>query len=352
VNRLSFFLTFLGFVLGVVFILAGNPVQMTPRFLRPVRYAAAKRVFCRVRADYRIKRCFWLLTTAAATVLFLLWLMSMTAPVPDDLLIFRALVGMAVGVGIAWWLLRRREILISDLGIVGLYPNPRLIVTWEGLSGYLVSDRWLTVVLLDLQGEPVEALPFSDDQDLQDLELALRPHLRRQTNTIDGGHHLPVRTRWFLRLGFALLVLGALPLLTCVWIWRQGGAADGIFLLSIFISLAMPLALLNWSVRFRLDYFSSRGHVQVVHLTSLCQRCHYQSVCWQAGLHRQMRWRPGRGAVVPTYEEFSRRYRQKPALTADIYQACCRCLLAHLQEQDIYQVTLSPLGEKGDTTSS
>ena len=348
---MSFLLTILGIALGVTLVLVGNPVQMVPRFLRPVRYASAKRVYYRIRADYRIKRCFWLLSGAAACVLIALFLVSMMAPVPEELLPLRILVGLVVGMALAWWLLRRQEVLISRFGVVGLYPDPRLIVSWAGLSGYLVDDQWSAVLLLDRQGEPVEALPYAGLGELQDLELALRPHLRRHSEDLTQGR-LPSRTRLLLRLGFLSLLLAVAPIGGCWLLWVHGQtAADYSLLMAILVALFIPLTLLNWSLRFRQVYYGGKGHVQVVHLTSLCQRCHYQAVCWHAGLHRQIRWQPGVGAVVPAYEEFCKHYRQEPTLTAEVYRACCQCLLAHLQEQDIYQVDLRPLGEEQKASS-
>lgn len=343
---MSFTLTILGFVLGVTLVLVGNPVQVIPRFLRPVRYASAKRVWQRIRADYCIKPGFWLLSGAAAGVLLVLFLVSMLAPVPDDLLPVRILVGLVVGIAVAWWLLRWQEVLISHFGVVGLYPNPRLIVSWSGLSGYLVDDQWSTVLLLDRKGEPVEALPYGGQSELQDLELALRPHLHRQSDQDLAPGSLPSRTKLLLRLGFLLLLVAVMPIGGCWWLSMRGQtAADNGLLMAIWASLFIPLSLLNWSLRFRQTYYGSKGHLQVVHLTSLCQRCHYQTLCWQAGLHRQIRWQPGVGAVVPPFEEFRKHYRQQPTLTAEVYQTCSQCLRAHLQEQDIYQVDLRPFVE-------
>jgi hypothetical protein len=272
----------------------------------------------------------------------------MLAPVSAELLPLRILLGLLVGAALAWWLLRRQEVLISRFGVLGLYPNPRLIVAWSGLAGYRVDEIWSTVLLFDLHELAVEALPFSGAMELQELELALRPYLTRLKDRDRQPSRLPMRTQVMLGLGLASLFLALTPLVS-YWLLLAGGqtTTDDGLLMSIVLSLFLPLAVLNWSLRFRLAYYGSKGHVQVVHVRSLCQRCHYQAVCWHANLHRKIRWQPGYGAVLPTYEEFSRQYRQKrELLSPEVYQACCQCLLAHLQEQDIYQVELRPLVDK------
>lgn len=343
-SRLSLFYTFLGVALGVILVLLGNPVQMIPRFLRPIRYASAKRVSQRIRSDCSIKQGFWSLSAAALALLLLLFLVSMQVPVADELLPARIVVGLAAGLVPSWWLLRRHEILVSPFGVVGLYPNPRLIVSWSGLSGYSVDENREAVLLLNQRGKAVEALPYSGLQELQELELALRPYLSRLNSLEDDACSLPAHVRRSLHFGFFTLLISVLPIGKCWLSGTKGQMIDDQFLmLAILVALTLPLFVLNWSLRFRLVYYGSLGHVQVVHLKSLCQRCHYQVVCWKSGLHRQIRWQEGRDAVFPPFEQFRAGYRQGLNLSSEVYPVCCQCLLAHLQEQDVYQVDLRPL---------
>lgn len=346
---MSFFYTALGVALGVTLVLVGNPVQVIPRFLRPIRYVSAKRASQRIWSDCAIKQGFWSLSAAAVLILLALFLISMQVPVRDDLLPARIVVGLAAGLIPSWWLLRRHEILVSPFGIVGLYPNPRLIVSWSGLSGYAVDESRGAVLLLNQHGQAVEALPYSGLSELQELELALRPYLSRVNGLNEPAGSLPVSVRRSLNLGFVALLFSVLPLAR---FWLQGSQGQSIngqsLVLAIMLALSLPLFILNWSLRFRLVYYGSLGHVQVVHLTSLCQRCHYQAACWHSGLHRQIRWQPGIGAVFPPYAEFRTGYRQQPELDENVYPVCCQCLLAHLQEQDIYQVDLRPLVDDAD----
>lgn len=342
---MSFALTMLGMALGVVVVLVSNPIQVVPRFLRPVTYASAARAYRRVQADNRIKPGSWTLTVAAAGVLLTLFLVSMLAPVPGWLLPGRILLGLAVGLTLSGRLLRRQEVLIGSLGVIGLYSNPRLVVGWSGLSGYLIDRRHAVVLLLDQTGVPVEALLYSDLHDLLELQLALRPYLSEQTRFTASPQ--PLRTRWRLFGGFALLGLSVAPLLWAADLPLAGGPGVSQSLFpAILLALLLPLAVFDWSLRLRLTDAAARDYLQVVQFTSRCLRCHYQSICWRAGLHRMLRWQSGRGLVAPGFQVFRRRYRGTAELTLEVFQACSQCLLAHLQEQDIYQVSLQPLVRK------
>ena len=69
---MGIFLAVLGIAVGILIVLIGNPVQLMPRFMHPIRYVAVTRAYDRWRVEYSFKRPFFMLSHSAAAVL-LLW---------------------------------------------------------------------------------------------------------------------------------------------------------------------------------------------------------------------------------------------------------------------------------------
>ncbi len=339
----------LGLALGVLFVLVANPVQIMPRYMHPLRYVVVAHWYERLRAEYRVKRPFWQVTWVAAALLWLWFLVAMLAPIDNGLLLSRVVLGLGFGGLLAWTLFCRHELLLGRIGVVGFYPNARMVVTWGNLAGYLLSaDSPKSFVLVSKTGNWVEAIPFKDEDERREIELALLPHLPR----LDPGDwplpEIPRKLRRVLCSRYILLLLGTMPLVVLLikrFFFGQV-IADLHLVGAIGLAILTPLYVLNWARHWRLVYYSSLGHVSVAQLISLCSRCFYQAVCWQSGLHRRVAWGRDRQARVPTWEEFCKDFAQQPKITPDIYQACCQCLVTHLQAKDLYQIVLTPINPR------
>lgn len=343
---MGIFLAVLGIAVGILIVLIGNPVQLMPRFMHPIRYVAVTRAYDRWRVEYSFKRPFFMLSHSAAAVLLLWFFVGMMAPLNEDLALSRIVLGLGVGGFLGWYLFCRREVLFGKPGAIGFYPNPRLVVAWKALGGYALSERApRALILVDRVGNPVEAIPIVNDLEQREMELALLPYLPRLDMAEVKQQALPKNVRRALQMRYVLLLAGSLPLVGCL-IFRfvlHQEVPNIVLAVATTAAVLVPFAVFNWSQQFRLLYYSSHGHVKLAQLVSLCTRCYYQSVCWQSGLHRRIRWQQGRVAIAPSWEEFSKGFRHKPKITAEIYNTCCRCLVSHLQAQDLYHVNLVPL---------
>lgn len=342
---MGFTLAILGFALGCLMVLLSNPVQVVPRFMHSIKHVSVARIYRRWRVEYPFKRPFFTLSFLAALLLLGWFFVAMMAPVENDYLLVRLLLGVGVGGFVGWTLFCRREILLGSVGIVGLYPNPRLVVPYGRLAGYFLMEEPQAVVLVAKSGEPLEALPVRDDVERRDLELALLPHIPRLHDDDIVQRPLAATARRSLLKGHVLLLASFLPLLSFLLsrlLWQR--SVPSVYLaISIVAAIVVPLGVFDWSQRFRMLYYSSKGHVYVAQLIALCHRCYYQSVCWQSGLQRRIRWQRGVGAIVPTWEEFSQGFRHELKITPEIYESCCQCLVDHMQEQDLYRINLIPL---------
>lgn len=339
----------LGLALGCLLVLIGNPVQIMPRYMHPLRYVVVARWYQRLRAEYRVKRPFWQLTFVATGLLTFWFLVAILAPVDESLLLSRVVLGIGLGGFFAWSLFCRHELLLGRIGIVGFYPNARMVVTWGNLAGYLLfTDTPQTFILVNTAGKWVEAIPYSNEEERREIELALMPYLSRLDPADWPVPRVPQGIGRALRSRYILLLLGTLPLaVLLVERFLRGQVIDDLYLIAaIGLAILVPLYVLNWSHRWRLFYYSSLGHVSVVQLISLCQRCFYQAVCWQSGLHRRVSLGRDRQARVPTWEEFCKDFRQQPKITPEIYRACCQCLVGHLQAKDLYQIVLTPINSE------
>lgn len=339
-------ITALSLALGGLLVLVGNPVQIMPRFMYPLRYVVVARWYRRLQAEYRIRRAGLRLTFLAAGLLLLWFLVAMSAPISADMLLTRVVLGVGLGGFLGWSLFCRRELLLGNLGIIGFYPNARLVVTWDNLAGYLLfTDKPQTIVLVDKGGNWVEAIPVANELEQREVELALLPYLPRLNPAEWPLPGLPGKVRRALFYRYGLLLLGTVPLLLLLvarFIWHAP-LNDLSLIIAIALAIALPFYVLNWSQHFRMLHYSSLGHVSVAQLISLCQRCFYQAVCWQSGLHRRIYWGRDRLARVPSWEEFCKDFRHELKITPEIYHTCCRCLVGHLQAKDLYQIMLIPI---------
>ncbi|NLW16580.1 MAG: hypothetical protein GX033_02855 [Firmicutes bacterium] len=342
-------LAVLGLALGCLLVLVGNPVQVMPRYMHPIRHIVVARRYQRLRAEYRIRRPFLQITLVAAGLILFWFFVAILTPIPEDLWLSRVVLGIGVGGGLGWALFCRHELLLGKIGIVGFYPHARMVVAWNNLAGYLLfTDSPGAFILVNKSGDWVEAIPFHSEEEQREIELALLPYLSRLDPADWPLTKVPRHITRALQYRYLLLLMATLPLLTLL-------VGRFLFLITIpdlylvgaiGLAILVPVYVFNWARRLRLLYYSSQGHVSVAQLFSLCQRCFYQAVCWQSGLHRRVSWgRDGR-ARVPTWEEFCKDFRHQPKITREIYQTCCRCLIGHLQAKDLYQVVLIPINTK------
>jgi hypothetical protein len=349
----SFMLTILAFVLGLIIILVSNPLQFIPRYFFPIRHVVVERVVTRWRAEWHLRRWFWLLTALSAAQLALAALVSLAAPATELGLLLRMLCGFLVGGTVGFTLLRRQEVIIGDLGIIGLYPNPRLVVSWRGLAGYAVDDARQALLLVNQAGEAVEAMPLPSEARRIELELALMQYLPKLDIADVSPHRLPTAVRHRLLLAVALLALGAFPLLSALYgLVSDYPISSEWWLLAAVAGVLAPYIVMDSSYRQRLVHYSQLGHVYFAELRTHCLRCYYQALCWQSGLQKQIRWRRGGAALLPTWEEFSRQQQHPIKVTREEYQICCQCLITHLQEKDIYQISLRPLAGQVEQDST
>lgn len=341
----------LSLTLGSLLVLIGNPLQVMPRFMHPLRYVAVARSYRRWRVEYRMKRPFLLLTFLAGGSLLLWFLVAMLAPISEDMLFSRVVLGIGLGGFFGWSLFCRRELLFGRLGIIGFYPNVRMVVSWEGLAGYLLlTDEPRAFVLVSKAGNWVEAIPITNELEQREIELALLPYIPRLDPTDWPLQEPPRHVKRSLIAHYALLLVAVAPLLALlVARFRLHGMYNDSYLIgAIVLAIALPFYVFNWSQRYRLLHYSSLGHVSVAQLISLCQRCFYQAVCWQSGLHRRIYWGRDQQVRVPSWEEFCKSFRHQLKITPEIYHTCCRCLVSHLQAKDLYQITLVPLNQQKD----
>lgn len=339
-------LAVLSLALGCLLVLIGNPLQVMPRYMHPLRYVVVARGFQRWRAEYRIKRPFIRLTFLAGSLLLLWFLIAMVAPISGDMVLSRLVLGVGLGGFLGWSLFCRRELLFGKLGIIGFYPSARMVVTWDALAGYLLlKNEPRAFVLVNKAGYLVEAIPIADDSEQREVELALLPYLSRLEPADWPMQELPRNARRSLALHYIWLLVGAVPLLSLL-VARfvlQVPLNDLYLIVAIAAAVVIPFYVFNCAERYRLIYYSNQGHVSVAQLVSLCHRCFYQAVCWQSGLHQQIYWGQDKQARVPSWEEFCKGFRHQPKITADVYHTCCRCLVGHLQTQDLYHINLIPL---------
>lgn len=347
--RMGLVLAALSLALGCLLVLIGNPLQVMPRYMRSLRYVAIARGWRRWRAEYRIKPAFLRLTLLAKGLLLLWFFIAMLAPISEDMVLSRVVLGIGLGGFLSWSLFCRREILFADLGIIGFYPNARMVVSWDYLAGYvLLADEPRILALVNKAGHLVEAMPIADDMEQREIELALAPYLSRLEPADCSMQELSKNARRLLVVHYAWLLVATLPLLTLLvlrFVFHVP-VIDTHLIAAIVLAVVIPFYVSNWAERFHYIYCSNQGHVSVAQLVSLCHRCFYQAVCWQSGLHQRVYWDRDRQARMPSWEEFCKGFRHKPKITADIYHTCCRCLAGHLQAQDLYHVNLIPLNPK------
>lgn len=343
---MGFVIAALGLALGCLIILIGNPVQVMPRFMHPLHYVVVSRGYQRLRANYRIRRRFLQLIVLAAGLLIMWFFIAILAPIREEMLLSRIVLGTGLGGFLGWSLFCKHELLLGKLGITGFYPSGRLIVTWNKLAGYLVLDeKPRVVVLVGKSGAWLEMIPIKDDLEQREVELALLPYLQRLdaaawplTELAGNAGHLLVSRYLFLLVGTLplVLLLAASSLL-------QYAFPDWCLIAAIVLAIAVPAHVLNWSLWFHWSYYSHKGHVSLARFSSLCQRCFYQSVCWQSGLRQRVYLKQDGQARVPTWEEFCKEFGDQTKITQEVYNTCCRCLVGHLQAKDLYQVTLVPV---------
>lgn len=336
----------LSLALGSLLVLIGNPLQIMPRFMHPLRYVVVARWYRRLQAEYRIKRPYLQLTFLAASLLIMWFFVAMLAPISEDMLLTRVVLGIGLGGFLGWSLFCRRELLLGKLGIIGFYPNARMVVTWGNLAGYLLFvDEPRAIVLVSKSGNWVEAIPIANELEQREVELALLPHLPRLDPADWPLPAAPGNVRRALYYRYGLLLLATLPLLLLLIArFSLHVAVNDLYLIiAIVLAISLPSYLFSWSQRLRLLHYSNLGHVSVAQLISLCQRCFYQAVCWQSGLHRRVYWGRDQQARVPSWEEFCKDFRHELKITPEIYHTCCRCLVGHLQAKDLYQITLVPI---------
>lgn len=341
---MSFLLGFMGLLVGLMLVAISDPTHWIPRYYRPIRHSSVHRVCERWRTEYTFKRPFYLLMLISGILMSALFVISLLAEVPEEVLLLRLAMGVGVGAYAGWRILRKQEIIFTPYGIIGLYPNPLLVVAWDGISGYAVQPGTQSIVLVSSQGEPVEAWPVRDELERRNMELAMMPFVKRIDWDGLQPAKLPGKSKQGIILAALALALGTLPLVMQA-VLRAVSASSPELLLTITITLGVlvPVAILDWAIRFRLVYYSGKGHVKLAELTMLCQGCYYRPVCWESGLQQRVRWQPGRGAAVPSWQEFRAHYHHAPELDEQVYNTCCQCLIAHLSEQDIYRVTLHDL---------
>lgn len=336
----------LSLTLGGLLVLIGNPLQIMPRFMHPLRYVVVARWYRRLQAEYRIKRLHLQLTFLAASLLILWFFVAMLAPISEDMLLTRVVLGIGLGGFLGWSLFCRRELLLGKLGIIGFYPNARMVVSWDNLAGYLLFvEEPRAIVLVSKSGNWVEAIPIANELEQREVELSLLPHLPRLDPSDWPLPEVPGGVRRALYYRYGLLLLATLPLLILLMARFSFHVAvnDLYLIIAIVLAISLPFYVFSWSQRLRLLHYSSFGHVSVAQLVSLCQRCFYQAVCWQSGLHRRIYWSRDQQARVPSWEEFCKDFRHELKITSEIYNTCCRCLVGHLQAKDLYQITLIPI---------
>lgn len=336
----------LGVACGALAVLLIGPTQVIPRFMHPLRYVVVTRWYRRLQAEFRIRRPFFLLSGAAITLLLLWFFIIALAPLSDELLLSRVVLGIGLGFCLGWTLFCRHELLFGKLGILGFYPHVRMIVTWDQLAGYLLfTEEPRTIVLLNKAGHWVEAIPLQSEVEQREVELSLMPYLQRLDAEQWSMLEIPRDVKRSLGAGYALLIMAALPLLALLGTQFFGSyvAPTWHLIIAILLAVALPFYVLTWSRRFRLFYAGKQGHVSVAQLTTICQRCFYQTVCWQSGLHRRVHLGRDQQARVPSWEEFSKGFSQQPKITKEIYHVCCRCLVGHMRAKDLHQIVLTPL---------
>jgi hypothetical protein len=271
---------------------------------------------------------------------------AMLAPISEEMLLSRVVLAIGLGGFLGWSLFCRHELLLGNLGIMGFYPNARMIVTWNSLAGYLIpAEEPRVVVLVSKSGAWVEAIPIKDDMEQREVELALLPHLQRLDPAQWAMTEPASNARRLLFSRYLLLLAGTLPLMLLLGARSLPELvfSDWYLIAAIVLAVAVPFYVLNWSQRFRRLYYSNLGHVSLAQFSFLCQPCFYQSVCWQSGLNGRVYLKRDGQARVPTWEEFCKEFRGQTKITQEVYHTCCRCLVGHLQAKDLYKITLVPL---------
>lgn len=335
-------LTIFSFTLSSLLVLIGNPFEVMPRYMQPLRHTLVSRVYKRWQVEYRVKRPFLRLAFLAAVFLVFWILVAVSFPIEPSMFLSRVALGLGLGGFLSWSLLKRRELLFGPMGIVGFYPNPRFVVDWRGLAGYLIlPGKAPAIILVAKSGHWVESIPILSEQEGEQIELALLPYLSRLSQEEWPFPGLLPAERFFLAIHYFLLFMASSPLLTLLVLRKRTGiiAGDLFLVAAIGAAMLMPLYVFYEALKSHWRYYSSRGHVSMAHLSSLCQRCYYQGICWQSGLHEKAR----RQAALPSWEEFRQEFKNQPQISQEVYEACCRCLVSHLQAQDFYRVNLIPL---------
>lgn len=339
-------LAVLSLACGFLLVLLSNPLQVMPRLMQPLRYRLIARIYRRWQCEYRIKSSFFRLMLLSTALLLLWFLLAMSSPIQDNTALARLILGLGIGGVLAWSLCCRRELLFGHQGIIGFYPNPRLIVTWNNLAGYYLITKPRAIILVAKSGQHVEAIPIASDLEQRDVELALMPHLKRLDPQEWPQQPLPDNIQRQLTRRDLVLGLATLPLLASLIlsIALRIQLPDWQLALAIGAAVAVPSYMIKWSEKFRMRYYSLHGHVSVAQLVSLCQRCFYQAVCWQSGLHRKVQWDKSKNkARVPTWAEFSQDFPNRLKISEEVYHTCCQCLVGHMRAQDLYHIKLIPL---------